>query len=174
MRDRHLKFHEERDNLQYPGLERCYEQTIASFNDLIDSRWSFTPPTSPTWKPPSHRCWYRVKCVRRTFRHVGTIASTVAKAFDEHIPFEDRGASAEQVMSSALGSEFGYRMRRRSGPPPVFHAVPTARLFTMLWRLALSQTPHHDPANQPLPDWVATWMREYDRGTDMTTFFGRG
>jgi hypothetical protein len=36
----------------------------------------------------------------------------------------------------------------------------------------LSQTPYHDPADQPLPDWADTWMREYDRGTDMTTFFG--
>ena len=43
----------------------------------------------------------------------------------------------------------------------------------MVWRLALSQTPNHDPADQPLPDWADTWMREYDRGTDMTTFFGR-
>lgn len=118
--------------------------------------------------------WYRVKRVRQTFHHVGTIATTVAKAFDEHIPFGDRGASAQQVMSSALHREFSYRLHRRSGPPPVFHAVPTAGLLRMLWGLALSQAPHHDPADQPLPDWVDTWMREYDRGTDMTTFFGKG
>ena len=77
-------------------------------------------------------------------------------------------------MSSALAREFSYRLHRRSGPAPVFHAVSTARLFRMLWGLALSQTPNHDPADQPLPDWVDTWMREYDRGTDMTTFFGKG
>jgi len=40
--------------------------------------------------------------------------------------------------------------------------------------LALSQTPHHDPVEQPLPDWAATWMQEYDRGTDMTSFVGEG
>jgi hypothetical protein len=44
----------------------------------------------------------------------------------------------------------------------------------MLWGLALSQTPYHDPADQPLPDCVDTWMREYERGTDMTTFAGKG
>ena len=42
----------------------------------------------------------------------------------------------------------------------------------MVWRLWLSQTPYHDPADQPLPDWADTWMREYDRGTDMTAFAG--
>lgn len=208
---------------QYPGLERCYEQTTASFNALIDSEpvefhaayianleATFTPmfkvildhrdslfgdgdprvASLMMWhfvEEIEHRSsglmlyrhlvpdpWYRVKRVRQTFRHVGTIAATVAKAFDDHIPFEDRGASAQQVMSSALGREFGYRLRRRSGPPPLFHAVPVAGLLRMLWGLALSQAPHHDPADQPLPGWADTWMREYERGTDMTTFCGRG
>jgi hypothetical protein len=49
--------------------------------------------------------------------------------------------------------------------------VPTRQLLAMVWRLLLSQMPHHDPADQPLPDWADTWMREYDRGVDMTTFF---
>jgi predicted metal-dependent hydrolase len=208
---------------QYPGLERCYEQTMASYNDLIDTHpvefhaayianleATFTPmfkvildnrnslfaggdrrvASLMMWhfvEEIEHRSsglmlyrhlmpdpWYRVKRVRQTFRHVGTIAKTVAKAFDEHIPSDDRGASAEQVMSSTLRQEFNYRVQRRSGPRPVFHGVPTTHLLKMVWGLALSQTPHHHPADQPLPDWADTWMREYDRGTDMTTFFGRG
>ncbi len=208
---------------QYPGLEQCYEQTVASFNELIDSHplefhaayianleATFTPmfkvildhrdslfaggdgrvASLMMWhfvEEIEHRSsglllyrnlmpdpWYRVKRIRQTFHHVGTIAATVAKAFDQHIPFDDRGASAEQVMASALRNEFTYRMHKRSGPRPVFHAVPTVRLLRMLWGLACSQTPHHDPANQPLPDWADTWMREYDRGTDMTTFYGKG
>ena len=81
-------------------------------------------------------------------------------------------------MSNLLFGEFKYRVpggrrrRGRHGPPIEFHAVPTAQLVKMVWRLMLSQTPHHDPADQPLPDWAAEWMRQYDRGTDMTTFFG--
>ncbi len=212
---------------QYPGLERCYEETTASFHDLIDAHpvefhaayianleATFTPmfkvildhrdslfadadsrvASLMMWhfvEEIEHRSsglmlyrhlmpdpWYRVKQVRATFRHVGTIAATVAKAFDQHIPLDDRGTSAQRVMSSALLREFGYRLptlrKRVDRPPPVFHAVPTTRLLRMLWGLALSQTPHHDPAHQPLPDWVDTWMYEYERGTDMTMFYGRG
>jgi hypothetical protein len=55
--------------------------------------------------------------------------------FDEVVPFEDRGASAQELL--------------------------------------LSQALHHDPADQPLPDWADTWMREYAQGRDMTTFFPR-
>jgi len=207
---------------QYPGLEQCYDQTVASYDDLIDAHpvefhaayianleATFTPmfkvildhrdslfgggdtrvASLMMWhfvEEIEHRSsglllyrhlmpdpWYRVKRIRETFRHVGTIAATVARAFDEHVPFDDRGASAQEAMSSALGREFSYRTHRRlDGPPPVFHAVPTGRLLRMLWRLALSQAPHHDPADQPLPDWADTWMREYERGTDMTRFSG--
>ncbi len=124
--------------------------------------------------------WYRVRHIRGTFSHVGTLSDRVAKIFDEVIPFADRGASAQQLLSnSMLFSEFTYRLpggrrrrARRTGPPTLFHAVPTRQLLTMVWRLLLSQTPHHDPADQPLPDWVDTWMREYQRGSDMTAFYG--
>jgi hypothetical protein len=123
--------------------------------------------------------WYRVKQIRRTFRHVGEMAEKVAKTFDQVVPFDDRGGSAQEVLSNLLYAEFKYRTpggrrrrARRDGPPTLFHAVPTSHLVKMVWRLWLSQTPYHDPADQPLPDWADTWMNEYDRGTDMTTFAG--
>jgi predicted metal-dependent hydrolase len=124
--------------------------------------------------------WYRVKHIRHTFAHIGDITGVIIKAFDEHIPLEDRRVSAVELMSSGfltdelkLRGPGGRRRRARiAGPPSIFHAVPTRDLFRMLWRLLLSQSPHHDPAAQPLPEWADTWMREYDRGTDMTAFFG--
>ena len=123
--------------------------------------------------------WYRVKQIRRTFRHVGEMAEKVAKTFDQVVPFDERGGSAQEVLSNLLYDEFkdrtpgGRRRRaRRDGPPTLFHAVPTSHLVKMVWRLWLSQTPYHDPADQPLPDWADTWINEYDRGTDMTTFAG--
>ena len=39
--------------------------------------------------------WYRVKHIRGTFRHVGSVSDTIAKTFDDVVPFEDRGVSAE-------------------------------------------------------------------------------
>ena len=124
--------------------------------------------------------WYRVKHIRATFQHVGKLSALIAETFDEVIPFEDRGVSAKELMSnSPLTSELRYRVpggrrrrARQSGPSGMFHAVPTRQLIKMVCRLVLSQTPHHDPADQPLPEWAETWMREYDRGSDMTAFFG--
>lgn len=52
-----------------------------------------------------------------------------------------------------------------------FIAVPFERYIVAAVRKAADQL-NQDSADQPLPDWADTWMREYGRGTNMTTFFG--
>lgn len=212
---------------RYPALEQVYQDTVASYEELIRNHpvefhaayvanleATFTPlfkvildnrdslfsggdgrvASLMTWhfvEEIEHRSsglilyrhlcpdpWYRTKRIKATFNHVGEIANNIARAFDDHVPFEDRGASAEALMSTQLlFSEFKFRgpggkrrRARQTGAPTLFNAVPTTDLTKMVWRLALSQTPHHDPADQPLPEWADTWMREYERGTDMTKF----
>lgn len=122
--------------------------------------------------------WYRVRHVRGTFRHIGEVAAAIARTIDEVVPVEDRMVSAEELMSAALlVNEFKFRgpggRRRRSGAagvPSMFATVPTGDLVRMVWRLALSQMPYHDPADQPLPGWARTWMDRYDGGADMTVY----
>ncbi|OMC41380.1 hypothetical protein A5740_23210 [Mycobacterium sp. GA-1841] len=121
--------------------------------------------------------WYRVRHIRRTFQHIGEVAASIARVIDAEVPLEDRIVSAEELMSPAMFvDEFKFRgtagrRRKRLGlSPTLFGSVPTGDLARMGWRLVLSQTPYHDPADQPLPTWAATWMAEYARGADMTTF----
>ena len=124
--------------------------------------------------------WYRVRQVRETFRHIGDVAAAIGATVDAVVPVEQRVVSAADLMSPALlVDEFTRRgpwARRapRTQCPTLFNAVPTRDLARMVWRLALSQTPNHDPADQPLPEWAAVWMAEYERGTDMTRFAGVG
>ena len=213
---------------RYPELEECYQQTVASYDRLLEQHpvefhaayianleATFTPlfkvfldnrqalfgggdqrvVSLMMWhfvEEIEHRSSglilyrhlcpnprYRTRQFRATFRHTAEIAANIAQAFDRHIPFEDRGASAEALMSPALlvdelafrGPGGNRRRIRKGGSATLFHAVPTSDLTKMTWRLALSQLPGHDPAQQPLPAWADTWMREYDHGTDMTRFF---
>ena len=44
----------------------------------------------------------------------------------------------------------------------------------MLWRETLAQTPHHDPAREPLSTWVTGWHSAYDSGEDISTYEGAG
>ncbi|UMB68812.1 metal-dependent hydrolase [Mycobacterium paraterrae] len=168
-------FLDNRDSLFGGGDQRVASLMMWHFVEEIEHRSSGLI----LYRHISPNPWYRTRRIRDTFAHVSAVAHEIAKAFDEVVPFEDRGASAQELMSiSLLYGEFmfrgpGGRRRRagRGGPPTLFSAVPTRELLAMVWRLVLSQAPNHDPADQPLPEWADTWMREYDHGVDMTRFF---
>lgn len=215
---------------RYPGLEQCYRDVTASYDDLIASRpvefhAAYVANLEATFTPLfkvlldnrdslfdggdrrvaslmmwhfveeiehrssglilyQHLCpnpWYRVKTNRATFQHVHEMSKTIMRAFDEHVPVDERGGiSAVGFLSSNLltgelksRTPWASRKPKPAGAvPSIFSRVPTRQLAKMVWRLALSQSPFHDPADQPLPEWAQTWMREYDRGTDMTTSLG--
>jgi predicted metal-dependent hydrolase len=164
-----------RDSLFNGGDERVASLMMWHFVEEIEHRSSGLKLCRHINPNP----WYRVRQIPATFSHFGKLSDAVTKTFDEVIPFDDRGVSARERASTMLFSQFNYRMpggrrrhARRGGPLPLFHAVPTSQLLTTVWRLMLSQTPHHDPADEPLPGWADTWMREYERGSDMTTFYG--
>jgi hypothetical protein len=88
------------------------------------------------------------------------------------------GAGDRRVASLMMWQSKGFRRGRSIRGPWRLGAgaavdLATRQLFAMVWRLLLSQAPHHDPADQPLPDWADTWMREYEQGSDMTKFYPR-
>lgn len=124
--------------------------------------------------------WYRVRRAKGMFDHVNRVMMGIVKGFDQHVPVADRGGvTAVEALTSGL---FAGELKRRlpfvqtsvgaEGTPSVFHAVPAISIVKMIWRLVLSQTPGHDPADQPLPAWAGWWMDEYERGSDMTAFYG--
>jgi len=60
------------------------------------------------------------------------------------------------------------RIRRRVDcSPSAGRTKATIESFT-----SMGPKCHTKPADQPLPGWADTWMREYERGSDMTTFYG--
>lgn len=123
--------------------------------------------------------WYRTRLIKQTFRHVAAMAADIGAVIDEVVPEADRVVSAKALLSGGgitggdlLNRMIPWRRNRPQSVPGIFDDVPTMDMVKMVVRLAMSQTPYHDPADQPLPEWADTWMREYDRGADMTTFFG--
>ncbi|WP_019925312.1 metal-dependent hydrolase [Nocardia sp. BMG111209] len=125
--------------------------------------------------------WTRTRFAPATAGHVLGVIETITRGFDRHVPEADRGMSAYRAMrSDVVLSELRARLRprfrgprRNPLPARIFHDVSTRELAGMIGRLIASQAPYHNPADQPLPEWAAVWMRAYERGADMTTFFGR-
>jgi predicted metal-dependent hydrolase len=120
--------------------------------------------------------WYRVRNARKVFEHVTEIYKLVLAGFEKHVPLEDRHVATSAVGPRGLWlGELSRRLpvvRRRGGRPSMLSHVPGQDLRTMVWHLALSQTPRHDPAHEPLPSWVGQWYAAYDSGADVTTYAG--
>jgi predicted metal-dependent hydrolase len=120
--------------------------------------------------------WYRIRKARKVFEHVAGIYKLILAGFEEHVPFEDRHIATTAVGPSGLWlGEVSARLpfaRRRGSRPSMLSHVPGRDLRTMVWQLAKSQTPRHDPAHEPLPRWVSEWHAAYDSGADVTTYQG--
>ena len=172
-------FLDNRESLFAGGDQRVASLMMWHFVEEIEHRSSAL--ILSRYVTPSR--WYRVKHAKEMFAHVNDLMMLVVKGFDEHVPLADRKVSAVEALTSGM---FGGELKRRlpipksvrgkaqdvAGVPSIFHAVPTTTIVKMMWRLALSQAPAHDPADQPLPQWADEWMRAYDRGADMTAYFG--
>ncbi len=120
--------------------------------------------------------WYRIRKAPKVFDHVASIYKLVLAGFEEHVPFEDRHISTKAIGPSGLYlSELRNRLSlgRPNGASMLSH-VRGRDLRTMLWRETMAQTPHHDPAGEPLPTWVTDWHSAYDSGADITTYEGAG
>jgi hypothetical protein len=117
--------------------------------------WEFDASVPFMWQPANPH--FGLACNAFTF---------IAVAFERYIVLALRQAQDKLNEDPDVAAEAELFLR------PLFHAVPTSQLLTTVWRLMLTQTPHYDPADQPLPGWADTWMREYKRGSDMTTFYG--
>lgn len=120
--------------------------------------------------------WYRIRKVRKVFEHVAGVYKLILAGFEKHVPLDDRRIATSAVGPSGLWlGELSARLpvvRRRRGRPSMLSHVPGRDLRTMVWQLAKSQTPGHDPAHEPLPTWVDEWHAAYDSGADVTTYEG--
>jgi predicted metal-dependent hydrolase len=121
--------------------------------------------------------WYRIRKAPKVFRHVAGIYKLILAGLERHVP-----AEARHVPTAAVGpsgpwlSELADRLpllgRRRKTRPAMLGHVRGRELRTMIWHLAKSQMPNHDPTNEPLPAWVDEWHAAFDADADVTTYAG--
>lgn len=120
--------------------------------------------------------WYRLRKSPKVFQHVASNYKLVLDGIEKHVPLADRGIPTSAVGPLGLyTSEMRTRMpilRRRAERPSMLAHVPGRELRAMIWQLAKTQTPSHDPADEPLPVWVDQWHAAFDAGDDVTSYPG--
>lgn len=94
--------------------------------------------------------WYRVSILPEVLRFHIKVVKTVQAAFREHVP-----NLAEECFT---------------GNP--YTTLPLRVQLATYCRLLASQLPWYDHENQPLPKWSLKWFEHYERGDDMSAFYG--
>jgi predicted metal-dependent hydrolase len=119
------------------------------------------------------RKWYRTRALPAVVRHLLAVTAIIADGVNAHVPPSDRKVDA-RTMLPAFGLRDSLRQRMSFGAPATPKAFATVSRKDMLVttaRVLLSQTPFHDPAGEPLPEFADRWFARWDRGGDVTHWY---
>lgn len=122
---------------------------------------------------------YRLQQLPSVIRHImGTLVPIYVSGVNAHVPEEDRMLDL-RVMSGSWRVREKLRslttMRARKPlvtPPPMLKHVARKDKRQALRGLILSQNPFFDPANEILPAFADQWFARYERGDDVTHWYG--
>ena len=102
--------------------------------------------------------WYRIRNARKVFDHVARIYKLILADFEKHVPMEARLISAKaHVTARPLHLGKSPTASRSVGPTVINRQCCIMSRDVICERCsgeAKAQTPHHDPAGEPLPSWV--------------------
>jgi predicted metal-dependent hydrolase len=120
--------------------------------------------------------WYRTRVLPRVVKHLLEVTSIIARGVNAHVPLSDRKVDARTMMP-VYGMRDRLRRKLRSRPsdgtpPPPFGGIARREFVTTTGRILLSQTPFHNPAHEPLPEFADRWFERWDRGGDVTRWYG--
>lgn len=185
---------------RYPDLQHAYDRNLASYDDLYERNdLRFNLAYAAALEGTFTAFFKMVIDNRATLFAQGD--SRVASLFLWHFCEEIEHRSSAMIVYNHVGGGDLYRLRtffpmRRhvdanmallreefqkavpgeAGQPYYrqnpFASVPKRERGRVTIRMLRSLLPRHDPEHQPLPEWAATWFTHFDRGEDMTNFYG--
>ncbi len=118
---------------------------------------------------------YRTRVLPRVVKHLMTVSNNVFEGINANVPLPERGIDARDFgplsgIHAAIRRTTA-RGRTTARTHPALHTVSWSQKLTTAARVLLSQTPFHNPAKEPLPDFADRWIRRYDRGDDITHWY---
>jgi predicted metal-dependent hydrolase len=164
------------DELFRPGDERVASLFLWHFVEEVEHRSSALVVCDAVVK----NRYYRTRIARSVFRHIMRVYRDILTGFDKHVPEADRRARYRNVspdgvrreeMLARLPLRPSWRTRLGMFPPSTFAPASNREMLVLVYRLLLSQVPHHRPARQPIPRFADTWFERYAEGYNVTRFY---
>lgn len=155
-----------------PGDERVASLFLWHFVEEVEHRGS----ALVIYDAAIGDSWYRIRALPGVVRHLTGVSRLVADGANEHVPERDRKVDARTFLPAyRLGQALRPRLPGRHATaarsPSAFATVPRKQRLVAAARVLLSQTPFHDPANEPLPEFADRWCGRWDAGGDVTRWY---
>ncbi len=161
------------DDLFRPGDERVASLFLWHFVEEVEHRSS----ALEIYDDVVGRSWYRLFQLPSVVRHLSRVLHIVVDGFNRHVPLADRLVDARCLYPSwplrrQLSAKMPSLVRGVDTTFPLAnHCIPPVEQRRAYRRLAASQLPNHDPEDQPLPEFAATWAQRYERGDDVSHWY---
>jgi hypothetical protein len=155
-----------------PGDERVASLFLWHFVEEVEHRSSALVIYDAVVGKP----WYRLGKVPAVVRHLLEVIALIADGVNAHVPEQERRVDARSMLPqhgliAALRQRMPGSDSVEQAAPPAFATVPRGEKMIAGLRVLLSQTPLHDPAREPLPEFADEWFARWDRGDDVTRWY---
>lgn len=116
---------------------------------------------------------YRLRVLPRVVKHLMQVTTRLFDSIDANVPVSERGVDARDFapLSGVLDKVRGPRRDAVRRVKPALHTVPWKQKLGTTARVLMSQTPLHDPAKEPLPEFAGRWFERYNRGDDVCHWY---
>lgn len=118
--------------------------------------------------------WYRSFIVPSAAWHSLVVMELILTGFNRYVPVEERVLDARVLSAKwSLKTTFSNWLpwRKKVEIPSPFPDLPKDESREMIRGLLDSQSPFHDPGDQPLPAFADVWFEHYESGGDVAHFY---
>lgn len=118
--------------------------------------------------------WYRTAVVPSAAWHSLAVMELILEGFNRFVPLEDRVLDARVLstkysLRTAVSNLLPWRAKVEIPSP--FPDLPKDEAREMVRGLLDSQSPFHDPGDQPLPSFADVWFEHFESGGDVAHFY---
>ena len=155
-----------------PGDERVASLFLWHFVEEVEHRSSALVIYDAVVGKP----WYRVRALPAIFKHLTKAMAIIADGVNAHVPESERKIDARTLLPafgirSSLRQKLSFGRSAANPIPPAFSGIPQKQKLVAVARVLMSQTPFHNPAHEPLPEFADEWFARWDRGGDVTRWY---
>jgi hypothetical protein len=121
---------------------------------------------------------YRMRVLPSVVRHItSTLLPLYVEGMNAHVPEADRMVDARMMSAAWRIRGFVGRVKRanrieQKSIGGILDGVDRRDKVAALRGLVQSQNPYFDPANEDLPAFADRWFERYERGDDITHWYG--